>query len=121
MTANQRLYLDNAIKGIIVKGSYSEANLKQQAIEHYKNLWLGTPFMLESVRTPSREQVEQWMVNYVRHELTQYDEVLIGIAGNIPGGYFIFKSAVLDKIAAVYPFLKDECEKQKKDLYFRMR
>lgn len=67
----------------------------------------------------------RWKVNYIRHNLTSYDDVLYRIAGQ-PGcqsGYHHYKEAVLDAIADAYPAYKEECIRQKermvKDLIAR--
>ena len=58
----------------------------------------------------------RWMVNYVRHNLTIYDNALYSISGK-PGcytEYLRYKQAVLSKIADVYPELRSECDRQSK-------
>ena len=59
--------------------------------------------------------VKRWMVNYVRHNLTSYDDVLYRMSGKVGchNEYLTYKFAVLDKIAAAYPKLKQECNQQK--------
>ena len=58
--------------------------------------------------------VRRWMVNYIRHNLTQYDDVLFEMCGRVGchDEYYHYREAVLAKIAEVYPELKDECEQQ---------
>lgn len=113
MTTEQRQCLDEVIGNIKVAGPLSEDTLRKKAIAHYKEQWKDTPFMLESAGRPSQEQLEQWMVNYVRHELTGYDEAWMSLGGKVPGGCAAVKHAVLDKIAEMYPFLREACERQK--------
>lgn len=57
----------------------------------------------------------RWMVNYVRHNLTVYDRDLYEMKGKVGvhDGYEVYKDAVLDKIADIYPELAAECEDQK--------
>ena len=57
----------------------------------------------------------RWMVNYVRHNLTSYDNVLYDMSGKVGchEEYHRYKEAVLDKIAETYPLLAEECEDQK--------
>lgn len=57
----------------------------------------------------------RWMVNYVRHNLTVYDRDLHDMKGKVGvhEGYEVYKSAVLDEIATVYPELAEECDDQK--------
>lgn len=57
----------------------------------------------------------RWMVNYVRHNLTDYDETLWNMKGStgIREAYQKYRDAVLDAIAEAYPSLADECSRQK--------
>lgn len=59
--------------------------------------------------------VRRWMVHYVRHNMTMYDNLLIDWKGlvDIRQMYVSLHSQVLDKIAKVYPELREECERQK--------
>ena len=59
--------------------------------------------------------IKRWMVNYVRHNLTSYDDVLYRMSGKVGCHieYLTYKFAVLDKIAETYPKLKQECNQQK--------
>ena len=64
----------------------------------------------------SGETRERWMVNYIRHELTDYDYYVDQIPEFLKEKIFYipFHNAVLDKISEKYPSLKEECERQKK-------
>lgn len=66
---------------------------------------------------PSKETVERWMVNYIRHKLCGYDDSLRELFR--PGSladkdelYPKVKHETLAKIAQVYPELADECKAQ---------
>lgn len=63
----------------------------------------------------SPEVQERWMVNFIRHVLTEYNHELWSMKGKIGASeaYVMYKSAVLDRIAVVYPYLRAECERQK--------
>ena len=54
-------------------------------------------------------------VNYLRHELTEYEKYLNQISGKVggPAAYYAIKIKILDSIAVVYPTLLNECESQK--------
>lgn len=54
------------------------------------------------------------MVNFARHNLCEYDYALPTIDGKVGHDdlYVLLKSAVLLKIAEVYPELADECMAQ---------
>lgn len=58
--------------------------------------------------------VMRWMVNFARHNLCEYDYALPTIDGKVGHDdlYVRLKSAVLQKIAEVYPELADECMAQ---------
>lgn len=59
--------------------------------------------------------VQRWMVNYIRHNLCNYDSDLTEIEGKVGKDYLYYKlkNATLSKIAQVYPELASECERQK--------
>lgn len=59
--------------------------------------------------------VQRWMVNYIRHNLCNYDRDLTEIEGKVGNAYLYsaLKNATLSKIAQVYPELASECERQK--------
>lgn len=66
---------------------------------------------------PDREDVERWMVNYIRHNLCEYDNSLYvlfrpGKMANKDILYPKVKCETLAKIARVYPELAEECKKQ---------
>ena len=62
------------------------------------------------------EHKNRWAVNYIRHNLTEYDEALWDMRGKVGvlEQYLRYKLAVLDAIAATYPEYKSECEAQKR-------
>lgn len=74
------------------------------------------------------DTVKRWMVNFVRHEMTTYDEQLYYMKGKVGvhDMYEDIRNFILGKIAVIYPELAQECEKQKnraifKDLKRQMR
>lgn len=69
------------------------------------------------IEFPDRETVDRWMVNYIRHELCDYDDSLYtlfrpGKMADKDKLYPKVKHETLAKIAQVYPELADECEAQ---------
>jgi hypothetical protein len=54
-------------------------------------------------------------VNYLRHEKTTYEDHLYEIHGRVGvlEAYFSIKDKVLDAIAKAYPWLVEECNRQK--------
>lgn len=61
------------------------------------------------------QTLRRWEVNYVRHELTEYDFDLYELSGKVGCSteYIRYRNAVLDKIAEAYPYLRGECNRQK--------
>ena len=53
-------------------------------------------------------------VNYIRHELTQYDGALVEVAGQtgIQQAVDAIRARVYEAIADAYPMLADECTRQ---------
>lgn len=64
--------------------------------------------------TPNTETLERWMVNFVRHNLCEYDDKLIDLFGLVGKEelYHRLKTETLAKIAEVYPELDVECKRQ---------
>ena len=69
------------------------------------------------IEFPDREDVDRWMVNYIRHGLCEYDASLYALFR--PGKmadkdklYPKVKRETLAKIAQVYPELSEECKNQ---------
>lgn len=67
--------------------------------------------------------LNRWKVNFVRHNLTNYEDVLNSLYGVVgkQEAYKILKYAVLDKIGESYPYLKEECQRQKSAEQLRAR
>lgn len=69
------------------------------------------------IEFPDRETVDRWMVNYIRHELCEYDDSLYTLfcPGKMADKYKLYpkiKRETLAKIAQVYPELAEECKAQ---------
>lgn len=64
--------------------------------------------------TPDRETLERWMVNFIRHNLCEYDDKLDGLFGLVgrEGLYERLKAETLLRISQVYPELESECKRQ---------
>ena len=62
----------------------------------------------------NKATLDRWIVNYIRHNLTCYDWALRQTHGRIGKDevYVIFKKAVLERIAIVYPKYAEECYRQ---------
>lgn len=62
----------------------------------------------------SPEFLERITVNYLRHELSSYENHLTRVAGQVGAedAYWRIKEKVLDAIAGAYPHLAAECCRQ---------
>lgn len=60
------------------------------------------------------ETMQRWIVNFIRHNLAEYDYTLSRNKGRfgIHDCYEDYKNTVLNKIAEVYPQYADECRRQ---------
>ena len=58
--------------------------------------------------------VKRWMVNYIRHNMVEYDREIYDMKGKTGKSllYFELHNGVLHKISEVYPELEDECLRQ---------
>jgi len=88
--------------------------LRKATIEYIKLYGRSDRYDYFTAETADERTVHKWMVNYVRHNMTQYDFSLYSIAGEecTEEIYRIYKNAVLEKIAETYPELKKECCRQ---------
>lgn len=64
------------------------------------------------------EVVHRWMVNYARHELSNYDRVRIKFFGKVGvhAAAEAVRDVVLDKIAETWPALKQACERARRSM-----
>jgi len=89
-------------------------SLRKAAIQHYEDLWASKgEFKLADSTNP--EFLDRITVNYLRHECTDYDPLLEGLAGKIGKfeAYELAKCHVLGAIARKFPKLSKECLKQR--------
>lgn len=112
---NAELMLDDLLKSIRVE----RIDLKQLrhnaiAAKQFWYDWNGRDDY-RSAYDADEETVQRWMVNYVRHNLCNYDESLNDIFGKTgkTALYCRLKGTILDEIANTYPELACECEQQK--------
>ena len=58
--------------------------------------------------------MKRWMVNYIRHNMVEYDLEIDDMKGKTGKSllYYELHSGVLHNISDVYPELKDECLRQ---------
>ena len=84
----------------------------------YQSYLRGNCIDYSDAATADSQTQYRWMVNYARHNLTSYDEILYAMSGKVGchTEYHVYRDAVLDKIAQTYPELAYECEIQKTKL-----
>ena len=68
-----------------------------------------------SFQKAAAKRLDQWIVSYILYHLINFDGVgrylLFGRVGN-GSAYLAFKRAILERIAAVYPMVAEECNRQ---------
>ena len=82
---------------------------------YYEQSYLRGEWYVKDAYSADEATVTRWMVNFVRHEMTSYDEQLYYMKGKvgIREMYRDIHDFILDKIAVVYPELAQECKRQK--------
>lgn len=105
------LLTDELIKSIKVR-RWSMAVLERKTLD-YKELWDLEPGNYD-MPMPDAKTLERWMVNFVLHNLCEYDDKLIDIFGLVGKEelHRRLKTETLAKIAGVYPELEVECKRQ---------
>jgi hypothetical protein len=93
--------------------------VQDQAIDAYNNFHEELSFERGHEYEPASVMsdpifLDRITVNYVRHELTEYDESLEEVAGKIGVSLAVatIRRRVYTEIASVYPDLAQECERQ---------
>lgn len=83
--------------------------VRREALEHKQDLydWIGSDS--DAFSCMDEGVIRRWTFNYIRHELTRYDDALNLIAKKpgIDNTYHIIRSAVMQKIAEAYPELSE--------------
>jgi len=103
----------------IVVPKFSQVALLDKAIWHFNKRREGREFEgREFGDAASRKSDSQFLlriaVNYLRHQMTDYEGHLEQVAGMVGVGeaYYGIKGKVLAAIAAEYPWLAGECDRQ---------
>ena len=99
----------------------SPTEVKQDAIVSYNDFKEQMLWEREHEYTPATENsddefLNRITVNYLRHNLSNYDDQLAAIFGRVGVGdaYAILNEKIYAKIAETYPHLREETEKQLK-------
>jgi len=91
----------------IKKLAIKEYNIHQAEVDHVENMILDEKYLDNAF-------LSRIMVNYIRHNLTSYEDLLEELRGKEGKyeAYMKLKNKILEKIAEVYPELKEECNRQ---------
>ena len=115
LTKNRKMQerLRDAIARIRVE-EVDYARVVDDAVDAKQNWYDMTGQYDRSVYGADQKTIERWTVNYIRHNLTTYDSFLYSAKGKtgISFAYPLYRKAVLEKIAEVYPWLYGECARQ---------
>ena len=133
----RKKYKEAAEKGVVTKKAHlkdeTDKFLESIKIEHLdiglireyalkeKQNWYDDKFCMRSniyyqtTDGADENTVTRWMVNYIRHRMTSYDEQLYHMKDRAGKNdmYCEIHDHILDKIATIYPELAEECERQK--------
>ena len=92
--------------------------LERLAIEHQEDRRAARGNYAPIDYNISDKTIDRWVVNYIRHQLVDYDQALWSARGKagIASEYATFKRAILAKIAKVYPSYAAECRRQIENL-----
>lgn len=113
MTREEKL-LDHVHSIDVTVPSMSVEHLAEKAIAHYNDIWSGTGKLAFLDSAPAF--LTRVSVNYLRHQLTAYEEHLdkIGKTGACDARTEL-RSSIYDAIADAYPHLAEECREQCED------
>lgn len=110
--AATRELLDRLVKEITPPKILKRGELRRRALEsrHAWAAYRGTLYDGDPLDCDDEETIERWMVNYVRHEMMDYDAALEKLHGE--GSFDAareYREAVLRAIAKAYPYLAEAC------------
>lgn len=106
-------YIDDEISKIIVKRVPLD-ELERLTLEAKLDWLLWTRDDFYGFDDLSDETLARWMINYIRHNLTNYDKILDNIKGKfgVEEAYIKYKKILMLKIKEVYPELFIETKEQ---------
>lgn len=107
--ARQRL-IDEAMSDVVVEGM-SFKQLRREALESKEAHDQSRGDFSGNHHRAAEQHIHRWMVNYARHELSNYDSVRERFAGRVGvhDAAEAVRSAVLEKIAKLWPELQGAC------------
>ena len=92
-----------------------EKQLYKEALEQYNDFYAYVRNRPDKcIKNPNISTKKRLAVNYIRHQLTHYDEDLDHIFGKVgkDDAYILLKNNTLNAIKKYYPYLEDEVNNQ---------
>lgn len=89
------------------------ADYDEDDIYYFENSYYEYEYIERNAYTAPDDVVNRWMVNYIRHKLTNYDEELKRICGRLAReeAYTKYKNILAVEMKKVYPELEREIDK----------
>lgn len=112
-TSKLQLQVDEFIKSVKISRIPLE-RLRSAAIRD-KQKWYDLNGIYDKFAEDADDAtVKRWMVNYIRHNMVEYDQEIDDMKGKTGKSllYFELHNGVLHRISEVYPELADECLRQ---------
>nr|DAO34978.1 MAG TPA: DNA repair protein RAD14/DNA Complex excision repair DNA damage [Caudoviricetes sp.] len=112
-TSKLQLQVDEFIKSVKISRIPLE-RLRSAAIRD-KQKWYDLNGIYDKFAEDADDStVKRWMVNYIRHNMVEYDQEIDDMKGKTGKSllYFELHNGVLHRISEVYPELEDECLRQ---------
>lgn len=88
--------------------------LEKKTIEAKQNWYIEDYCYFPPAAMADKETLTRWKVNYIRHNLTSYDDELLSLYGRTgkAKAYLKLFGEVMNRIAEAYPSLAEECKNQ---------
>lgn len=112
-TSKLQLQVDEFIKSVKISRIPLE-RLRSAAIRD-KQKWYDLNGIYDKFAEDADDStVKRWMVNYIRHNMVEYDHEIDDMKGKTGKSslYFELHNGVLHRISEMYPELEDECLRQ---------
>lgn len=110
-----RAIVDKAIAQFTVRHCKMKT-VRREALDSKQAYYMATEQYENNAYEADKATQERFCVNYIRHELSNYDFLLERLENQVGASqeYLRFQQAVCNRIAETYPSLREECERQKR-------
>lgn len=115
-----REQVSRAMDAVHVRLIDDDAELVRRALDSERRILESHNRRSWGLERAGEETIQRWVVNYIRHELTDYDEFLYEMRGHEGfhrEQYYRYQHAVLSRIGTVYPKYAAECRRHLKGGY----